>query len=184
MALAAWGVLLTASPGMAQVTPPTSDVVTFTLPTGVTVPFMFPELSANSELFSTFFQQTVPATAFLTVHQPKIDLMFREPGGDTTPFSDLLTMHIMPAPNNQVNLSFDFTSDAPGVVGPPIMGGIVETGKPIDVTTQLFGAGNVAPFSVSVLSDLDAVPEPSSVVLAGIGALIGLGYWQWHRQRS
>ena len=69
------------------------------------------------------------------------------------------------------------------VHGIPSPGVFAETViEPTGRNNSEFGGNLGAAFGDWVLVTPPAVPEPSSLVLGGIGALIGLGYW-WHRRK-
>jgi len=105
-----------------------------------------------------------------------------------TGFSDLVYFTSIP---NSTGMIVQFVSDpdpggtllpAPGSV---LYGTAAETGAvqaiPLPADVLALTGGNL---QVNVASDLDAIPEPSILALAGAGGLLGLGVWGLRRRKS
>jgi len=107
------------------------------------------------------------------------------PGGA---LSDLVYFTSIPG---STALEVEFVSDTEGVPlviapGSNLYGSTAETGL---VQTIPFGPG-VTPLlpagslTVQVQSDIESVPEPSILALAGTGGLLGLGLWGYRRRKA
>jgi len=101
------------------------------------------------------------------------------------PISDLV--YFQPFNSIPGALQIEFVSDAEGVPLVPnpnsnLYGSAVETGalQAIPLPTDVVNPS----LTVNVISDLDAVPEPSVLALAGTGGLLGLGLWGYRRRKA
>jgi len=109
-----------------------------------------------------------------------------EPGSAT--ISDLVYFTSIPG---TTALEVEFVSDTEGVPlviapGSVLYGSATETGAVQNIpfgpqVTPLLPAGSL---TVQVQSDLEAVPEPSILALAGTGGLLGLGLWGYRRRKA
>jgi hypothetical protein len=172
------GILLALTPGPVQAGAPPSDRVVVDFPTAPDIDILVPE---TAETIISIFGP-VPFSPFVVV--------FLEPPGlpNQGQISDLLWVS-----NNTDNIPgcppggfMCFVSDDdPSFLGTlldTLLGGghasnpRLETGLLDDVTADLYATG--APgFTVSVQSDVETVPEPSTILLLGSG-LAGLAYWR------
>jgi hypothetical protein len=101
------------------------------------------------------------------------------------PISDLV--YFQPFSSIPGALQIEFVSDTEGVPLVPnpnsvLYGSAVETGlsQSIPLPTDVVSPN----LTVNVASDLDAVPEPSVLALAGTGGLLGLGLWGYRRRKA
>jgi hypothetical protein len=109
----------------------------------------------------------------------------RDPASQGGAISDLV--YFQPFNSIPGALQIEFVSDTEGVTLVPnpnsnLYGSAVETGAsvPIPLPTDVVNPN----LSVNVVSDLDAVPEPSVLALAGTGGLLGLGLWGYRRRKA
>jgi len=111
-----------------------------------------------------------------------------EPGGSSSTFSDLIYFRSI---SNSTGMLVEFVSDGdPGgnLIPDPaatLYGSTVETGlvqtvpNPAAVVALL-----VDGLTVQIASDIEGVPEPSILALAGAGGLLSLGVWGLRRRKS
>jgi hypothetical protein len=106
--------------------------------------------------------------------------------GVTSGFSDLIYFQSIP---NSTGMIVGFVSDdtsplfpAPGFT---LYGTAAETGaiQPIPLPADVFALVG-ANLQVNVVSDIDVIPEPSILALAGAGGLLSLGAWGLRRRRA
>jgi hypothetical protein len=143
-------------------------------------------ISTSPELASlTVGTATTSSTVLAQVGLTQPGSMHREGGGAGV--SDLLTLRTFLAPTGlPVGFRVSFESDGERGVDKPA-GSIVlipETGLPqlaLSGTFLLPVVGSVA-LSVTTQSDLDPVPEPSTLLLFG-SSLLGMGGTLWRRYR-
>jgi len=107
------------------------------------------------------------------------------PGGSAG-YSDLVYFQSIPG---STALLVEFVSDIEGTPlliapGSTLYGTAAETGlvQPIPLPAEL--ANIASNLSVFVQSELEAVPEPSILALAGTGGLLGLGLWGYRRRKA
>jgi hypothetical protein len=103
-----------------------------------------------------------------------------------TGFSDLVYFRSIP---NSTGMTVEFVSDVAGPLTPDpaatLYGSTAETGlvqtvpNPAAVIALL-----VDGLTVRVQSDVESVPEPSILALAGAGGLLSLGVWGLRRRKS
>jgi len=128
-------------------------------------------------------QGTLPAPIPLNVVYGLTDPT--SPGGSAG-YSDLVYFQTIPG---TTALLIEFVSDIEGTPlliapGSALYGTAAETGlvQPIPLPQEL--ANIAANLSVFVQSELEAVPEPSILALAGTGGLLGLGLWGYRRRKA
>jgi hypothetical protein len=102
------------------------------------------------------------------------------------PISDLV--YFSPFASIAGALQIEFVSNTDGVPLIPnpasnLYGSAVETGasQTIPLPTDVVPTTSL---TINVLSDLESVPEPSVLALAGTGGLLGLGLWGYRRRKA
>lgn len=160
-------------------------------------PLVFPFAEgpgAPPDFRADFYSGTFAARFFQVGTDPYNVVIDFVEKGDFSPFSpplsDRLIMKVDAPQNNQRHISLTFGSD-PDI--PPLPSGtnvrpdaIVEKDDPIDITNKLFinvDATHPAPFTVTIQSDVEPVPEPSTLVSASVSAMVCLGYLRRRQQR-
>lgn len=106
--------------------------------------------------------------------------------GTTSGFSDLIYFRSIP---NSTGMTIEFVSDEGTNLTPDpsstLYGSTAETGlvqtvpNPAAVIALL-----VDGLTVQIASDVEAIPEPSILALAGAGGLLSLGVWGLRRRKS
>jgi hypothetical protein len=120
---------------------------------------------------------TLPAPVALNVAY-----VLTDPG--TSTISDIVYFNALA----NTGLLVEFQSDTEGVplvVAPgfTVYGTAAETGAAQSIPLPP-GLSTVSGLSVFVASDIEAVPEPSILALAGTGGLLGLGLWGYRRRKA
>jgi len=149
---------------------PTANIMVTTDISGSTIITTGPESASLSG--------SVPSLGTLAV-STIIDL---HEGSLTGPVSDRL--NVLLSPSGMLQVFFGSDSEVPftGVGNQHL----VETGLPQLAFASTFGGGLPDPETslfITVQSDLDPVPEPSTLLLFG-SSLAGLGGFAWRRRRS